>query len=317
MSSKIKESILQALIYADIFDYPLTEEELWRRLIKFRVPASRSSVQNLEFRTELEELKLKKIGYKKGYYYLAGKEKVVEKRRKRKKYSREKLNIAKNLVKLLKFIPTIQFVGISGGLAVDNADLDDDIDLFIISKNHLIWTTRFLATLLIGLTGRRRFPGAKDVKNKICLNMFMDEESLAICEKDQNLFIAYEIIQLKPVFDRSNIYQKFLQENNWVEKYLPNTYGKLTLAKSEKDTSEVAKQSCKELLGWWRNQINIFWLIENFLKSFQLWYMRKRRTSEVIKEGIIRFHPQDVKDQVLTQFIDNWKKYQDSYFFLP
>ncbi|MEK6845849.1 MAG: hypothetical protein AABY26_03765, partial [Nanoarchaeota archaeon] len=135
----------------------------------------------------------------------------------------------------------------------------------------------------------------------ICLNMFVDEDHLEIPQKEQDLFSAHEVVQMKPLFDRENTYKKFLITNQWVKKYLQNSYKEITSARSGKDTSEVAKQRFR-LLGWWRNQMNIFILLENFLKSFQLWYMKSRRTSEIINDGIIRFHPHDARIWILKKY---------------
>ncbi len=292
MPSNLDRAILETLIYSDIFDYPLRLGEIGKWLIKCKV-------QSAKCKAAVENLKL--IKEKNGFCFLKGKDKIVDLREEREKFSREKLKISQKIARFLKFIPSVKLVGITGALAMGNGKKDDDIDIFIITSSGLLWTTRFLTTLLVEFTGQRRHPQDENVNNKVCLNMFVDAKHMEIPKKERDLFSAHEVLQMKPLFDRNSSYQKFLTANQWVKKYLPNAYKEITLARSDKDTSDMAKQRLR-LLGWWRKQINIFRLFESFLKKFQLWYMRKHRTSEVIKDGIIRFHPHDAREWVMKKY---------------
>ena len=294
MPLKVEKAIIKTLCYADVFDYPLKLEEIWKRLVEFRI-------QNSEFRNKLKDPKLELIKGKDGYYFLKGRKEIVDLRKKREKFSREKLKIADKVLNIFKIIPSVKLVGITGALAVNNVEEDDDIDLFIITSRNSLWTTRFLVTLFAELMRRRRHPGDVDVSNKICLNMFADEDHLAVPKEEQDLFSAHEVVQMKLLWERDNTYYRLLRANDWVRKYLPNVYEGLLLGEGDKDTSEVAKQRLR-LLGWWRNQKGIFSIFENFLGKFQLWYMRNRRTTEVIQDGIIRFHPQDARIRVMKEY---------------
>ena len=297
MASNIERAIIKTLIYADIFDYPLTLTEIEKYLIKvknqpfdfgeIRFPFAQG--RNEKVKITIKNLKNKKILYEKdGYYFLQRKKYIVKERKERKVYSERKIEIACKVASFLKFIPSVKLIGITGALAVNNSKKDDDLDLIVITSSKLLWTTRFLVTLLVELLGVRRHPGGFVTSDKICLNMFLDEEHLSLPIKDRDLFSAHEIIQVKPIYDRNQTYQRFLQENLWVKKYLPNGL-KFKMQKSKvKSTIQKSK---------------IFLMyIESVLKSFQLWYMRKRRTTEVINEGIIRFHPEDARVWVMKKY---------------
>jgi len=103
-----------------------------------------------------------------------------------------------------------------------NSDLNDDIDLLMVSRKNRLWLTRLLTVLLVELIAKRRHPGDKDVKDKICLNMFLDEEHLRVPQKEQDLFSAHEVCQMKVLWEKEGIYKKFIRENKWVKKFLPN-----------------------------------------------------------------------------------------------
>ncbi|MBI4990527.1 hypothetical protein HZB96_00355 [Candidatus Gottesmanbacteria bacterium] len=290
MPAKIETAAVETICYSDIFDYPLTEEEIWKWLIKIK--NQKSKIKNT-----IKNLKL--IEKKDNYYFFCGRDKIINLRKERKKYSQQKLKIASKVINIIKIIPSVKLIGITGALAVDNAKKSDDIDLLIISSKDLLWTTRLLITLLIEITGMRRHPGESNVNNKICLNMFVDENYLEIPKKEQDLFSAHEVAQMKLIWDRDDTYYKFLKANDWVRRYLPNAYQKLVMGKSGKDTSDGGEASTSTPPRWRKQEPP---MVEELAKRFQLWYMRNRRTKEVIKEGIIRFHPQDAREWVMKEY---------------
>jgi len=202
---------LATLAYADIFDYPLTASEIWRFLISRRLVSSR----------QLAPL-LKKLVSKRGFYFLSGRQMIVGKRQQRQEWSRPKLKIARRTAWWLRLLPTIKMVAVSGALAMENTSENDDIDLLIVSGAGRLWLTRLLTVLLVELVARRRRPGDRQAKDKICLNMFLDERHLAMPENERNLYTAHEVCQLKLLWDRSQTYQRFISQNQWVKKYLAN-----------------------------------------------------------------------------------------------
>jgi len=300
---QIKTAILKTLAYADVFDFPLKEDEIG----KYLIISAKGKRQKAKLQIKIQKLiREGKIEEKEGFYFLRGREKIVKIRKERERESRKKLQIARGIGEILKFIPTIKMVAVTGALAISNSKAGDDIDLLIVNQKGRIWTTRFLATIFVEMFAKRRRPGDKDIANKICLNMFLDEGYLEIPEKEQDLFSGHEVVQLKPLWDRNNTYQKFLATNQWVEKYLPNAIRKLKAQKlKRKTTAKNSKPEEKKLLALscrFALCALRFALVENALKRFQLWYMRKRRTTEVISNGLIRFHPKDARVWVLKEY---------------
>ena len=130
--------------------------------------------------------------------------------------------MAKKVAGWLRLIPWIKMVAVTGNLAMDNAEKNDDIDLLIVTARKRLWLTRLLTNFLVEIVANRRRPNDKEVKDKICLNMFLAEDHLKLSIREQNLFTAHEIYQLKPIWARNQLYQKFIQENLWCQKFLPN-----------------------------------------------------------------------------------------------
>lgn len=212
----MKKAILSTLAYADVFDYPLTPGELYRFLIADK------ALNYSRFRQALTRMNTneKQIDTNGEYFFLRDRRKIVVTRKKREKWSQGKLRIAKQVANWLKLIPTIKMVAVTGALAMGNSDKEDDIDLLIVTSKNRLWLTRGLVVTFLCLTGLYRRPGK--IKDKICPNMFLDEKHLEVPKKEQDLFSAHEVCQLKPIWDKDNCYQKFLKANLWSKKYLAN-----------------------------------------------------------------------------------------------
>ncbi len=280
----MQERILQPLIYADIFNYPLTSQEIHQRLHN-----KKATIDDVE--TELKKLlnqgKVKKNGE---YYFLPARNRIVNWRKKRNQVSRRKTKKAKQISKLLKPIPTIKLVGLTGSVAVGNAQEKDDLDFLIISSRSWLWTTRFLTTLLFNLLGLRRKPGDKQFKNKVCLNLFLEQGHLDAFADKKNLFLAYEVMLMKPLWQRGRVYQDFLASNLWVKEYLPNALNSGEI----EERNEGPKHS--------------FIFVDRLFFRLQKWWMSKRQTSEKIGPHLIAFHPQDLSKYVLKEYSQRIKK---------
>lgn len=266
MNISSKRLQLATILYADIFDWPLTQQELARWCIGIRPKT-----------------------------LLATKGKTAS-RRKRELWARLKWKKAKRVARVLLMIPTLTLVGVTGGLSRSNVKRNDDIDFFCITKKGTIWISRLLATFVTELLGVRRRPQDTNVANKICLNMFMSEDSLSIKEKD--LFSAYEVLQMVPLWERDRAYQKFLQANGWAKKFLPNAW--------RERNYEL------RIMNYDKNRIFPLFIIRFFeplARALQLWYMRNRRTTEVIAHGVLRFHPHDARVWVKRAFSRRLSKY--------
>lgn len=281
MDSKTYSSILKTVCYADIFDYPLKEKEVHHWIKDIRI-------------LRYPDIKRANgvISHKGSWMFLKDREDLVAIRQQRETISKRKLLIAKGAIMLLKRIPTIKLVGVSGSVAMHNAREKDDIDFFVIAKEGTVWLTRFLATVAIELFSERRRPNETYVADKICLNMFVDEDYLTVPKGKRNLYTAHEVCQLKVLYDKDGTYQKFLVANKWVREYLPNGI------EMKKLRNEVIKKEFKAtylitLLLYYFNAI---------AKTLQLWYMRRRITTETITDGYLAFHPKDYTNDVLAAF---------------
>lgn len=260
---RLNRGQLAAVIYADLFGYPLTvaEAKLWA---------------------------IRKAG---------------------EKYSLEKFNQATEIVNLLKLIPTIEAVFLTGSVAAKNAKKNADVDLMIITSQNTAWLTRSLVFLFLKII--------KKFKNPICPNIFLDVNHLEI--KEKNLYTAHEVLQVKCLYDKNNIEKLWLQKNKWTKDYLPKAYkfnkANLPISNYSMNTNQPrfdrGQPMTKSDIGYW---ILKFWIlvigfIEVFAFIFQYLYMKKKITHERVGWGYMFFHPNNVAGKILGKFEQRLLKY--------
>lgn len=282
----MEKAILKTLIYANIFDYPLKGYEVHKWLI-----SRKDSFQKVQ--KGLDKLfTKKKIGKESDYYFLKGKNTLRLKRIRNAKFSKSLLIKANIVSNVLRLVPWIKLVGISGGLAMENAHKKDDVDLFIVTAKGRLWLSRFLAVLLLTVLNVRRARETKNVCGKFCLNLFISEDDLEQDKKD--LYTAHEVLQMKPLWQRNGMYKKFLEENGWAFRYLPNWTG-TTGGKSITDTTRTKPRDT-------RDTCTLCDALEKLARWFQLKYMGQPSGLERIQSGALYFHPLDYRTQILKKY---------------
>ena len=146
----------------------------------------------------------------------------------------------------------------------------------------------------------RRHPGDIQTADKLCFNLFLDENNLAFSKKRQDLYTAHEILQLKILFDRNGVYEKMLMQNDWLKNFLP-----VAFFVRHSDPPVAEEES--------RHVISSFSFLESLAKKFQLWYMRKKRSQEEIHSGALFFHPHDSRQKILSHFQKRTSKFSKNH----
>lgn len=265
--NELSASEKNAVYYHNIFDYPLTFNEL----IKW------SCANKSEFKKDL------KISFKNGFYFVDGREGLVYKRNIRKRISEKKLEKARKAAKILSLIPFIKMVGVTGSLAMKNADKFDDLDMLIITKQGTLWTTRLLSYLLLKMFNLNvRKPGKSNQNDELCLNMWLDEIDLVWSKRERNIYSAHEILQITPLINKEKSYEKFVASNKWTFGYWPNAVEKNIYRYSFKH-AKLTKPG----------------LVEKFAFLLQKIYMKTKITREFVSSTRAIFHPRDLSKVII------------------
>ncbi len=198
-------SILKTVVYASIFDYAMTLEELHRSLLEATLTTD-AILAEYESSEGLQKI----IEFREGFFFPRGRFSLVEKRQQRQIASRSLLERNRWVLKLVCAIPNTRLVALSGSAAHGNAELDSDIDLFIVTRRGCVWGVTVSALLLTKMLGYRRM---------VCCNLVLSETRLKIDQED--LFTANQIGHLKPLVGYQT-YLNFLSENSFVGERYPN-----------------------------------------------------------------------------------------------
>jgi hypothetical protein len=222
MSSELTKNVLTTLTYYDVLDYPMTVFEVWKYLTRVNgeEAANEEGVSLLDVSKELEGEALKRFVRKNhGFYFLRGRENLVEQRLERNKIAEKKIKIAKRVAKFLRFVPFVRMVAVTGRLAMKNTEKKSDLDFLVVLKNRRIFTGRLLVTLAVHLLGKRRY--GRKIEDRVCLNHFLSKNYLKISLED--IFSSSEYYFILPLFGQKT-FRKFKERNSWIKKYKINYF---------------------------------------------------------------------------------------------
>lgn len=204
-SLDIRQAILRALAYSDIFNYAPSIGEL---ALFLEVP----TISQTLFEQTLQELQKDGTLIIEGeHVMLAGREQLAKVWRLRQQHSAHKWRAARRFTALIRCLPFVRMVAITGSLAAHNADASADIDLFLITAPGRVWLTRALTILIVRL--------AALFKVTLCPNYLIAADTLDMSE--HNLYTAHELVQMQPLY--GSIWHHQLRAcNQWTLDYLPN-----------------------------------------------------------------------------------------------
>jgi len=261
-AKRLNQKDLFSIYYHDVFSYPLHFFELdkWKY------------VGEVKFTNKIDLVETYK-----GYIFPKGKKINVITRILRERVSVKKLQIAKKAAKMIGKVPNVLFVGITGSLAMMNAEEDSDIDLMIITRKDSLWLSRILVNIILSLNKfklRRKNSGVQ--KDRLCLNIWLTQGRLTWTKK--NIYTAHEICQIVPLLNRENTYEKFILKNSWAKRYWQ---GIVDFDKKSIKTQREKKQPLIKIL------------LERVSYLLQKYYMRTSMTNEKISYEKALFHPND------------------------
>ncbi len=206
MQVELKASILKVLVYFDLFNYPVSKEEIYifldSKCAKEDLTADLNTLMHTGYIFKFNE-----------FYTLKNDPGLIKKRLKENNYAQSLLITARKISKFLFAFPYVKGIGISGSLSKNVADENADIDYFIITSANRLWIARTIMHLF------KKFTFITGHQHWYCMNYYVDEEGMQIEEK--NIFTATELVTLLPICGTGTM-EKFFICNDWAKKYFPN-----------------------------------------------------------------------------------------------
>jgi len=201
----LEQAFLESVIYASLFDYPVTLAQLREGLI------GQAATESELARCYASSLLLQAtVEWAEPYYFPRGRRDLLETRRRREAGSRQLLADLAKPMALMTAMPFVRMVALSGSLAHLNAEGEADLDLFVVTRPGRVWSVTVTALAIARLFGWRA---------RLCLNYVVSERALMVGPAD--LFCANQIVYLRPVCGHST-YLAFLESNRFVERFYPN-----------------------------------------------------------------------------------------------
>jgi hypothetical protein len=281
-------AIARSVIYAGLFDYPLTLAQLHHTLIESdQTQAEILAVYDGSARLQTI------VHHRDGFFFPAGRADLIAERRRREARSRRFLQHHDMLLRLLCAIPFTRLVALSGSVAHLNLEPDGDLDLFIVTRGRRVWTVMVALLLLTRLLRRRRV---------ICANFVIADSHLVL--EPQDLFTANQLLHLKPLIG-ADVLDIVLAANPFVTRFYPN-------AAAHRPEPSV-------LNGWTRGFSGVKSLLEIVLRApspaieagcrrLYAWHLRRRASSwrspdQVrLQSDYLKLHTRSHRHSVMDRF---------------
>ncbi len=228
----LAKSIIKTLAYYDIFNYPLTKEEIY-------ICSNTNGDTKTSVLEELEVLVSSGIVYNNDKFYsINHNSHLIPIRIEGNKRAIKKMKTAKLFSKFISHFPYVRGVLLSGSISKGYMDEKADIDYFIITAPNRLWIARILLVLFkkMFLLNSYKF---------FCINYFISTTELEIEEK--NIYTAIELVTLIPMYG-ADVYNDFYEANQWIKTYVPN-YPKRDVAKLPTFKKKVIQKVIESLLN--------------------------------------------------------------------
>jgi nucleotide-binding universal stress UspA family protein len=289
-----KRAIVSTLLYYDLFAYPLCTDELVRFVHRDNA-APRLALCDIAPASDW-------WSSSDGYWFLRGREHLVDLQAERQRVSTTKLAHARRWARSLQRVPGVRFIGVTGSLSMHSATPEDDIDLLIITARGRLWLTRALVlTALWAMRVKRADDGQPEHPNQACANIFLSEDDLAL--PDHNLFIAHEICQLLPLLGPQT-YRRFLNANNWVKGFLPQWEPATDVWQDRRDLHWL-QRAVEATLGPIGDTLE-HEAMRRQLTRIQSKHARGHNPDVKLSPTQLRFHPRDISQYIVGEFEARW-----------
>jgi hypothetical protein len=245
--SRLQRAVYEAVAYADVFDFPVTVEEICRAL---PLEATSAEVEAALADGAFAGL----VARCEGYITLSGRKNLVTLRRMRAEASAALMRRSRRWGGLIAQLPFVRMVAVTGSLAVENADAADDVDYLIVTAPGRLWLARAMTMAVVRLARLRGLT--------LCPNYLLAETALTLRERD--VYTARELLQMFPI-GGFGVHERMLAANAWSREVLPN-WG---VARADRDAgASMLARLGERLLGGRRGD------------ALERWMMR-RKTAEL------------------------------------
>jgi hypothetical protein len=280
-------AILATVVYADMFDAPITVEEVARTCLG-------ASLSPADVRARLTTPPLADMVTvdPTDAVTLRGREELVARREDGIQRTAELLERHHKVIGALANLPFVRMLALSGGTAHRNARGGDDIDLFVVATAGRAYTAYTMLFLASYLTRRRGI---------LCPNYLVDENHLRIAYH-HDLFTAHQAISLVPIAGLPT-FDAFVRANEvWVRQFYP-AFQPRPPGATLTDVAAAACRRKRRCAGRWATRSSGCCPSDGAFTSGAARPAR-RGPDLVLDPGILKLHLSDHRRRVLDKFAE-------------
>jgi alpha-1,3-rhamnosyl/mannosyltransferase len=207
--SRQADGIFAAILYADLFDYPLAVDELAENTIGAPIaPATAERVLTADPRLR------ERIDVTDGFVFCRGRGHLVARRHDQAALTDALIREHRAHLARLAGLPFLRMLAFSGGTSHKNSSSRHDLDLFIVTAPGRTWLVYLLIVIVSRVTRCR---------DAICANYLIDEAHLEL-PRTGDLFTAHELLYARPVLGE-DVRRRMFELNPWIFDRYPNHTG--------------------------------------------------------------------------------------------
>lgn len=301
----LQQSIRSTLCFFDLFDYPLTFDELKFYLLSPRHFEDRDLLKGIE-----ED---QSIVHREGFYCLKGSEGHINTRKVRSDIAETYFKKLRRYLPFIKLLPFVEMVAVCNTLAIGCPTSKSDIDLFIISRTNRIFIVRTFTTILFHLLGVRRH--GEKVAGRFCLSFFISDDAMdlsGLLKGKDDIYFMYWFRTLRPLYGEKK-FRQFSAANLWANEYFGNT-------EREVKTASNAFWSSGKFYRFFGIVGEFFYggflgdILEKYLSKRHLKRHEKKavhlqgESSVVVNSSMLKYHNVDRRSEYKQKFIEKLSK---------
>ena len=158
---------------------------------------------------------------------------------------------------LVRLVPWVMTIAVTGSVAYGSAGKRDDIDLFIITRRNRLWLSIFFALILVRLFKTLHLQPTHLVP--FCMSYVHDEHGFRNeTRKSINPLFARELLKAVPLVGKSH-YRRLLEENGWVQRLHASSYHAKLKSLPKSDLEPARPKEIPIILDW-ADAFTFFWL---------------------------------------------------------
>ena len=304
--TSIEQKILRLIRFFDRLDYALT----WSQILKY---LSGQNVPEDIYDALSSERLSRFISQKNGFYFLAGRDDLADKRLGNYEVGIKKIKRARRMASILRCFPWIVGVAVYGSLSLYNPRSEGDVDLFIVGTRGRLWSARFFVNIFMKIFGLR--PTDQKKKNKICPSYWAAEDgldlSLTYSGEADVFYRYYGASSFLFIYDAGGVANQFFLHNKWIKQDLPHwqpfDHGQ-TLG--DNVFNKTIKQLSSAVLGAVSEKVYHAWQMKLLPERYKAIQNTDRRV--IISDKIIKLHDNDKAESHNEEFkksFDNFLEY--------